>query len=174
MASSRSSLNSSGAAGAGAGVRAAASAAGIPATGSPVVCSRSSRWLSVASCMVSASRTFIRPSTAAAPLESRVEAGFSIVVPMTALSLQWNQAVLFRRPQFPLGLEILERLRDEAARQRGLDNVVHQPAPRGDHRIGERLAILFDHLLALGGLVLGLGDLLAEYDFGRTLGAHDR
>ena len=69
---------------------------------------------------------------------------------VVALALQRHQAVLLGRAQFPLGVQILERLRHVAAGQRRLDHRVHQPPAGGHVRIGKRFAVALDQLLALG------------------------
>ena len=87
---------------------------------------------------------------------------------------QRHEAVLLARAQLPLREQILERLRDEFARVRRLDHIVHQPVPRRNIGVREGFPISFRLSLCVCGLVFRLLNFISKDDFGRTFRTHDR
>ena len=79
-----------------------------------------------------------------------------------------------RRVRVALAGEHPQRRDDPRPRLGWLDHVVDVAPRRGDIGIGEALLVLGDEPRALGGRVGGLGQLVAEDDVDRALGAHHR
>src|SRR5208337_1456928 len=110
----------------------------------------------------------LRPSRASATLVRSTVSDF-----MTGSRLQWDQAVLLRRPVIALGLKVFQGLRQVLARIGRLDNIIDQAAASGDVGGREGRAVLLDQLGATRGLVVGCLHLLAEDDLDGAFGPHD-